>query len=265
MNVKSTGQAGFADNQGMQTFPSEFSELLNAQGKKILAEAERTVNRDEGKFLSLTKPVMSAQTAAQCVRLLDEHLYPQLRRIDTPIPRFSISSMKKNYAETLAKTISMKTCFLQSRRYPEYATAEKIGLVQMMGSKSLHQYAQTITGLELAKGTHQAICYETGDYAGPHNDHHPEVEALRHGYVDLHIMFANDAVDHQFLVHEENRHLRKIYSVKQQGSLVVYQLPFWHYTTPLTAKPGRESEARRWLLLVSFDILWKKAPKGKLK
>jgi len=37
------------------------------------------------------------------------------------------------------------------------------------------------------------------------------------------------------------------------SSVAVYRLPFWHYTTPLLAKRGREAEARRWLLLGSFD------------
>jgi hypothetical protein len=32
----------------------------------------------------------------------------------------------------------------------------------------------------------------------------------------------------------------------------VYRLPFWHYTTPLVAKPGAEDAARRWVLLGTF-------------
>jgi hypothetical protein len=32
----------------------------------------------------------------------------------------------------------------------------------------------------------------------------------------------------------------------------VYRLPFWHYTTPLAAKPGAEATARRWVLLGTF-------------
>jgi hypothetical protein len=32
----------------------------------------------------------------------------------------------------------------------------------------------------------------------------------------------------------------------------VYRLPFWHFTTPLAAKPGRADDARRWLLLGTF-------------
>ena len=38
------------------------------------------------------------------------------------------------------------------------------------------------------------------------------------------------------------------------SGIAVYRLPFWHYTTPLIARRGREHEARRWLLLGSFDF-----------
>jgi hypothetical protein len=36
------------------------------------------------------------------------------------------------------------------------------------------------------------------------------------------------------------------------GGITAYRLPFWHYATPLVAKPGREREARRWVLLGTF-------------
>ncbi len=39
-----------------------------------------------------------------------------------------------------------------------------------------------------------------------------------------------------------------------QGAISIYKLPFWHYTTPLWGKPGREDAARRWLLLGTFRI-----------
>jgi hypothetical protein len=32
----------------------------------------------------------------------------------------------------------------------------------------------------------------------------------------------------------------------------VYRLPFWHYTTPLVGRPGKEDAARRWVLLGTF-------------
>jgi hypothetical protein len=36
-------------------------------------------------------------------------------------------------------------------------------------------------------------------------------------------------------------------------SIAVYQLPFWHYTTPMLARPGVD-DARRWLLLASYMV-----------
>jgi hypothetical protein len=40
--------------------------------------------------------------------------------------------------------------------------------------------------------------------------------------------------------------------VNTPGGITVYRLPFWHYTTPLTARPGREKAARRWVVLGTF-------------
>ena len=41
-------------------------------------------------------------------------------------------------------------------------------------------------------------------------------------------------------------------SVNTVGGVTAYRLPFWHYTTPLQAKPGREGDAHRWVLLGTF-------------
>jgi hypothetical protein len=50
-------------------------------------------------------------------------------------------------------------------------------------------------------------------------------------------------------------HLSQIYPVAGCGSVAVYRLPFWHYTTPLQARRGRERAARGWrLLLANFEI-----------
>src|SRR3546814_6614131 len=56
----------------------------------------------------------------------------------------------------------------------------------------------------------QALCYGPGDYAGPHNDHHPEEPTARGGYVDCHISLASSAVDHQWLVYAERGHLSRM-------------------------------------------------------
>lgn len=239
----------------MRSFPNDFQDLLSAEGRKLFAAAAAKRNAKPSKF-TLVDSVMDPRTAAECVRLLDRRLHQHLRLMVRRIPPDSISSMTKNYAELLPKTAHMKTCFLQSRRYSEYAAAEEIGLVSMLQSDCLRRYAEYATGHRLTGGTSQAICYEHGDYAGPHNDHHPQNEGVRDGFVDLHIMFGNDGVDHQWLVYEDRGHLRNICDINLQGGIAVYRLPFWHYTTPLAAKPGRIRSARRWLLLVSYDIVF---------
>jgi len=45
-------------------------------------------------------------------------------------------------------------------------------------------------------------------------------------------------------------------AVEEVGSglgLAVYQLPFWHYTTPLVVREGARS-ARRWVFLASYIV-----------
>jgi hypothetical protein len=41
-------------------------------------------------------------------------------------------------------------------------------------------------------------------------------------------------------------------NVAEPGGIAVYRLPFWHYTTPLRAKRGKEALARRWVILGTF-------------
>ena len=54
-------------------------------------------------------------------------------------------------------------------------------------------------------------------------------------------------------MYEERGFLTASRDVAGPPAIAVYRLPFWHYTTPLVARPGREGKARRWLLLGSFD------------
>lgn len=190
------------------------------------------------------------------MRLLDTHLFDSLAVEERRIPPESITEMTENYQETLNKTIHVKTAFFRRRTSRSYRAAESIGLLTMLRSESFARFAESLTGLKLDRDRGiQVSCYEHGDYAGPHNDHHPEYEWFRNGFIDFHVMFANDAVDHHFLVYEENGHFSKMVSVNTMGGISIYRLPFWHYTTPLAGKKGRESQARRWLLLGSFEIL----------
>lgn len=242
----------------LKKFPREFSELLTPAGLKILngqaPEACAHFDKTDAYFANFPKLIRRPEADA-CMQLLDRGLYDYLRLEQRPIPPESITGMKQNYSDTLNKTMHIRTGCLLTKTSKIYQAADKIGLVRMMESESFVGFVEAVTGLKLLRDLNmQVSCYEPGDYAGPHNDHHPEFPAIRDGYIDFHVMFANNAVAHHYLVYADRGHFSKIVDINIHGAISVYKLPFWHYTTPMAAKPGRESEARRWLLLGSFVI-----------
>ena len=240
----------------MKTFPSEFAELLTPKGRRILE------GRDNDACGKLLKPghrfvalggVLDARKAAACRDALDASLESTLTRMEDPIPPESIFGMTENYEELLPKTVRVRTALLESRRSRSWAAAERVGLVEMMRSESFAAFAAAVSGRALRrKWGIQALCYGPGDYAGPHNDHHPEDEEAAHGYVDMHLTFATRAVAHQWLIYSKQGHFTEMSSVNTLGGITLYRLPFWHYTTPLMARPGAEADARRWVLLGTF-------------
>jgi hypothetical protein len=243
----------------MEKFPHQFSELLTPYGLKILKgedEHARSLFRQTKKYFVMLDKAIDKRKAEDCMEMLDKHLYPHLAVEQRRIALDSISGMQRNYSEMLNKTMRVRTAFFQRRIARSYRAAERIGLSQMMRSDTFTDFAEVVTGFKLDRDLNlQAICYEHGDYAGPHNDHHPEEESIREGFIDFHIMFTNKSVAHQYLVYEEKGHFSEIRDVNIQGGISIYKLPFWHYTTPLAGKHGREREARRWLLLGTYRIL----------
>jgi hypothetical protein len=164
--------------------------------------------------------------------------------------------MKHSYMELLPKTMRVRTGYVDCRGTKAAATAKRIGLLRMMESESFRGFIEIVTGHKLESGWGcQVLCYQQGDYAGPHNDHHPEEGSLRNGYVDAHVTFVTGAVAHQWLVYENRGHFCEMVDINVDGAISVYKLPFWHYTTPLVAKAGRKRGARRWVLLSSFRIV----------
>ncbi len=92
-----------------------------------------------------------------------------------PIPPETIWEMERNYEEWLPKTVRVKTATLESKRAKSYARAKELGLIDLLSSESFVAFAEAIAGRKLKrKGGQQVLCYGPGDYAGPHNDHHPE-------------------------------------------------------------------------------------------
>lgn len=240
----------------MDTFPVEFFDLLSPEIRRLV---------DDGALPQFTTPhwtpvavmqdVMPTSRAADCVALLEASLLPHLKLMEKPIPADSISGMTENYSEKLAKTVRVRSAMLAPSKSKAAGIAHEIGLTQMLQSDSLWQFAQAISGRKLLREVScQAICYGRGDYSGPHNDHHPEEDHLRNGYVDVHIMFNTEGVYSQWLVYEQSGYLSEAVELNSASGVSVYLLPFWHYTTPLIAKIGREADARRWLLLSSFVL-----------
>lgn len=247
--------AVYATLKAMQRFPGEFSDLLNRRGRNVLADPPKLdalIAKRKTPIL-LLEDVIDDGVARDCIRLLDEALHPHLRPMHVPIPKEALTRLKENYTEELPKNMRVRTCYLNPRT-KTHAAATEIGLPQMMTSRSFREFAQAFTNARLRENFwgRQVICYESGDYSGPHNDHHPENEEERNGFIDLHIMFSNDAVGHQLLVYEDGGYLTQAHDVSARAAVAIYRLPFWHYTTPLTARKGKEAEARRWLLLGSF-------------
>lgn len=241
----------------MDRFPEEFDDLLNARGRRLLRDVPQleTLLAKRQTPIVILDDIMDDGVARECIGLLDEAMYPYLKRMHSPIPRTALTEMKENYTDKLPKTVRVKTVTFNSPRSKVLDAARQCGLASLMWSKSFLNLAQRATTPPLRTDywARQVICYEHGDYSGPHNDHHPEREEARNGFVDLHIMFSNDGVGSQSLVYEEKRYLSAIRNITSRAAIAVYRLPFWHYTTPLVARPGKESTARRWLLLGSFD------------
>ncbi len=240
----------------MKRAPTEFEELLSPRGLRILEGKDARVcgalADPEVKFLGLPN-VIDGKKATALRDLIDRSLRDALTPMEDPIPEWTIRAMEQNYAELLPKTVRVHTALLDSRRAKAYRIAEEIGLVSMLRSASFATFAQSLAGRPLKKRWGiQTLCYTPGDYAGPHNDHHPEESDARDGYLDLHITLATSGVASQWLVYEQDGHFSAMQNVNTVGGVTAYRLPFWHYTTPLQARRGREDEARRWVLLGTF-------------
>ena len=234
--------------------PAEFEDLLSASGRRVLAGTHALCGKlADPKVRFLERDDLLDRAKAERVRrALEAALVDKLEILERPIPPESIFAMRHDYGELLPKTSRARTIYFESRREPGAKEAERIGLVRLMRSASFRAFAEALAGRKLAAGWGlQALRYGPGDYAGPHNDHHPENKRARGGYVDLHISLCSPGVAHQWLVYGRAGHFSQIVSVAKPASLTAYRLPFWHYTTPLSPRHGR-ADAARWVLLGTF-------------
>jgi hypothetical protein len=240
----------------MQSFPAEFADLLTRKGRLILdgrAPEVAGALADPARFFVALDGAIDRGKAEGCRRLLDRHLWSMLTTLAAPIPPESITGQTRNHQERLRKTARVKTAYLERRSSGAWRAAERIGLVAMLGSATFRQFTEAIAGRALdPRLGRQVLCYRPGDYAGPHTDHHPEDARAAGGYIDVHLTFSSSAVAHHYLVYARGGHFSEMADVNTVGGITIYRLPFWHYTTPLVAKPGRAHDARRWVALGTF-------------
>lgn len=235
----------------MRRLPVEFSDLLNARGRRILVGRGPSLAEPRTPYIGLPE-MLDAAFAPEIVALLDRKLWPAMARLSAPIPPEAIANQTRANQERLRKTARLWSAALErSGRASDAARA--IGLFDLMRSDSLRRFAEIAVGraLKPQPGV-QALCYGAGDHVGPHTDHYPELAEARDGYVDVHLGFANIDVRRQILVYEKRGFLSEATDIALKAGIGIYRLPFWHYTTPLEAKPGRERTARRWVLLATY-------------
>lgn len=233
------------------TVPAEFEDLLSRAGRRVLAGTHPfcgALADPKRRFLA-ADDLLDRAKAQRLRRVLEQELVATLEPLAQPIPPETIWEMRRDYGELLPKTSRSRTIFFDSRREPGVKAAERIGLARLMRSDSFRAFAEALAGRRLRNGWGlQVLRYGPGDYAGPHNDHHPENPAADKGYIDLHLSLCGPGVAHQWLVYSRAGHFSEIVSVAAPATVTAYRLPFWHYTTPLVGKP----DAARWVLLGTF-------------
>lgn len=231
--------------------PTEFEDLLSPAGRRVLAGTHPLCGAllDPRRRFIAQDDLLDRGKVGRLRRSLEAELSSTLETMERPIPPETISDMQEDYGELLPKTSRARTIYFESRREPGFKAAERIGLVRMMRSQSFRAFAEALAGRRLASGWGlQVLRYGPGDYAGPHNDHHPENQDAKGGYIDLHVSMCGPGVAHQWLVYSRAGHFSEIVSVAGPSTVTAYRLPFWHYTTPLAGS----SKAGRWVLLGTF-------------
>lgn len=233
----------------MKRFPEEFSRILSARGRRVLAGKDPLCGAmRRGNFLAASD-LLDRTKARAVTRLLGKTFGRAMIEMQVGVP--APQRAKRTAGETLHKVVRVLTT-PRGKTTLAYRNAARSGFIKMLYSTSYRDFACALAG-ETLQGpvAVQVLCYRPGDYAGPHTDYHPEVAEARDGYVDMHMTFCTPGVRHQYIVYEREGHLTEEQSIAHTGGITLYRLPFWHYTTPLQVHPRRTS-ARRWLVLGSF-------------
>lgn len=240
----------------MRTFPSEFSAALKPAVWSRRSITLAIAQNPHSSRLRWFPHALPSDAATKLVQTLEKRVSPFLRPIKALVDEETITGMETNFAEALPKTLRNWSVSLNSPATPAYKVACDIGLVSLLKSESLREFASAVSGFQLSsRPGMQVIRYGSGDYVGPHNDHHPEDLHLRNGYVDLQITLSQPGVARQYLIYEKGGFFNQLCNVGIKSGVAVSMLPFWHQVTPLEVKPGQERDAHRWLLLASFEIV----------
>ena len=235
--------------------PSQFADLLSVKGRRALDGKVPALNGilKTGQRLIVANDLLEPAKCRALLAALEGSLTAQLTSMESPIPPESIWGMEENYCELLPKTVRVRTVTMASRTSKGARAVARLGLQRLLTSDTFGRFAEVISGRRVRRGWGtQVLAYGAGDYAGPHNDHHPEDAAARDGYTDVHLTFCNKGVARQTLVYAPLGHFSEEASVNTLGGITAYRLPFWHYTTPLVARRGHQASARRWVLLGTF-------------
>jgi hypothetical protein len=236
--------------------PTEFEDLLTPAGKRVLAgnapDVCGALADPRRRFVALSG-MIAKRKAEQLRATLEREMAGLLSELSQPIPPETIWEMKRNYDDWLPKSVRCRTAYLENRHGRAWQRAKQLGLIDLLSSRSLIAFAEAVLGRTLdPKGGQQVLRYGPGDYSGPHTDHTPQIKRAAKGYLDVHLSLVGPGVAHQHLVYAKGGHFTEMTSVAESGCLTLYRLPFWHYTTPLQAKAGRERQAARWVLLGTF-------------
>jgi hypothetical protein len=236
--------------------PTEFEDLLTPAGKRVLAGSAPGIcgalADPRRRFVALGGMIAAAK-AERLRRVLEREMAELLSDLNQPIPPETIWDMERNYDDWLPKSVRCRTAYLENRRGAAWRRAKELGLIDLLSSPSMIAFGEAVLGHKLdPRGGQQVLRYGPGDYAGPHTDHTPEIKRAAKGYLDFHVSLVGPGVAHQYLVYAKGGHFTEMVSVAESGCLTLYRLPFWHYTTPLQAKPRQQSRAARWVLLGTF-------------
>jgi hypothetical protein len=232
---------------------SQFNDALRAALQRRLFRLP--LRRTKYERLNLFRLSKSSLQVDRLVETLNRKLLPHLRPTYGPVPASALRDQKENYADLLPKTLRFHTADLCVESGKARSIADSLGITALLASNELRKFGERVTAKSLVpEPGRQVICYKPGDFSGPHNDHHPEDDDYRKGYVDIHIMLSPSSVRSQLLIYERSRGLlNEVEEVGKGLSVAVYQLPFWHYVTPLLAR-SKSPPPYRWLLLATYII-----------